>query len=409
MRMRGPFVRRIGRLLLALAAFGFLAVASVLVILWLQRSSEVELPAPSGTSAVGRAIYQWRDDAAVDPAAPDPGTKREILAWIWYPAVASASAAVEDYVPAAMRDAFGPGPIPFRFVYHDASRVRAHSVRNADMAQQSYPVVVMRGGAAAEVRGYTTLAEDLASHGYVVVGIDAPYRTGVVAFPDGRVIRRTNQNDLEIYSDEERPRAATRLLSAWTADIGFALDRLSQLNASDSSGRFTGRLDLTRVGVFGHSFGGAQAAQFCHDDDRCKAGVDIDGRLFGSVIGEGMRKPFMFLISRGRGERGSADPETAAIFAEIRSTYDRLPADTRRWAFIRGANHFAYNDGGGALLNDLLRGALRASGLLEIDGRRQLAITSFCVRTFFDAYLKQQSTSSVELSSSSYPELEVVK
>jgi len=407
--MPGRLLRRVGRFVLVLTAVGFVAVGAVLATLWLQRSSNVELPVPSGMSAVGRAIYAWRDDTAVDPAAPNPGTKREILAWIWYPAVASASAAVEDYVPAAMRDAFGPGPMPFRFVYHDASRVRAHSVRNADMAQQSYPVVVMRGGAAAEVRGYTTLAEDLASHGYVVVGIDAPYRTGVVAFPDGRVIRRTDQNDLEIYSDEERPRVATRLLGAWTADIGFALDRLSQLNASDSSGRFTGRLDLSRVGVFGHSFGGAQAAQFCHDDDRCKAGVDIDGRLFGSVIRDGMRKPFMLLISRGRGERGSADPETAAILAEIRSMYGRLPSNTRRWAFIRGANHFAYNDGAGVLLNDLLRGALRVSGLLEIDGRRQLAITSYAVRAFFDAYLKKGSTLPLELSRSQYPELEVVE
>ena len=39
--------------------------------------------------------------------------------------------------------------------------------------------------------------------------------------------------------------------------MAFALDPLAQLNTADPAGEFTGRLDLTRVGIFGHSFGGA--------------------------------------------------------------------------------------------------------------------------------------------------------
>ena len=144
---------------------------------------------------------------------------------------------------------------------------------------------------------YSTLAEDLASHGYVVVGFDAPYRTGMVVFPDGRVITRTPENNPELCVGPERARCINKLLAAWTADIGFVLDRLEQLSASGRSGRFTGRLDMTRVGVFGHSFGGAQAAQFCEDDSRCKAGIDIDGAPFGTVVQAEIRQPFMFLLS----------------------------------------------------------------------------------------------------------------
>ena len=77
---------------------------------------------------------------------------------------------------------------------------------------------------------YSTLAEDLASHGYVVVGFDAPYRTGRVVFPDGRVIGRTPENNPELYSGEELERAGNKLLAAWTADIAFVLDRLERLN-----------------------------------------------------------------------------------------------------------------------------------------------------------------------------------
>lgn len=112
------------------------------------------------------------------------------------------------------------------------------------------------------------------------MGVDAPYRTFAVVFPDGRVMRRLPENNSELCLErtgQEQDRCANRLLTAWTADIAFVLDPLAKLNISDASGRFTGRRDMTRVGVFGHSLGGAAAAQFCSEDSRCKAAIDVDG------------------------------------------------------------------------------------------------------------------------------------
>ena len=238
-----------------------------------------------------------------------------------------------------------------RFVTRDESKVHGHSIRDAEVSAQprSYPVVIMRAGASGGVVGYSTLAEDLASHGYVVVGFDAPYRTGLVVFPDGRVMRRTPENNPELCAEKEQALQAgcmNKLLTAWTADIAFVLDRLERLNSSDVSGKFTGRLDMTRVGVFGHSFGGATAAQFCHDDSRCKAGIDVDGQPFGSVVQAGIRQPFMFLLSD---HGSSSDPVTRQIEANIQSIYDRLPPDGRVRIAIRGANHFLFSDDGALL------------------------------------------------------------
>jgi predicted dienelactone hydrolase len=265
----------------------------------------------------------------------------------------------------------------------------------------------MRAGASLEVWNYSTLAEDLASHGYVVAGFDAPYRTGVVAFPDGRVITRRPENNPELFSGEELTLLANKLLAAWTGDIAFVLDRLEQLNASDASGKFTRRLDMTRVGVFGHSFGGATAAQFCSQDSRCKAGIDVDGSLHGSVIQTGIHKPFMFLVS----ERGdfSSDAEVGQILADIQSVYDRLPADGRLRITIRGANHFTFSDDGALLKSRIVRGVLHLFGKLGIDGRRQLAVTTYCVHSFFDAYLKGQSVSRLKISSPLYPEIHLLE
>lgn len=405
--------KRTGRSLTLLALAGALGGALgalLLASLWLERRTEITLPTPTGPFAVGRTIDDWTDDTALDTLAPVPGTRRDLLVWIWYPAAAGLSAAADDYVPAQMRAAAGPAGGIWSLLTRDASKVHGHSIRNAVVAprQRSYPVVIMRGGASAGVTNYSTLAEDLASHGYVVVGFDAPYRTNVVVFPDGRVMRRTPENNPELCAEKKQALQGgcmSKLLTAWTGDIAFALDRLEQLNASDPSGRFTGRLDMTRVGVFGHSFGGATTAQFCHDDARCKAGIDVDGQPFGSVVQSGIHRPFMFLLSDHGNE---SDPDGRQIWANIQSIYDRLPPDGRVRIAIRGANHFLFSDDGALLKSHILMRVLRLLGIVGIDGRRQLAITTYCIHTFFDAYLKGPAVGRLNLSSPLYPEIQVL-
>lgn len=403
-----------------LASLGVLALGALFVALWLDHGNETTLPAPTGPFAVGRAIYDWTDDrtgdAARDTLAPVPGAKRELLVWIWYPsATTPPSATIGDYLPAPLRAELerARGLLDTRLLTRDLSRVHAHSVPDAELSPQrkSYPVAIMRAGASALVAEYSTLAEDLASQGYVVVGFDAPYRTSVVVFPDGRAMRRTPENNPELCEEQPLTRQAgcvNGLLTAWTGDIAFVLDRLERLNAgsnsAESSGKFSGRLDMTRVGVFGHSFGGAAAAQFCHEDSRCKAGIDVDGQPFGSVVQTGLRQPFLFLLS----DHGhSNDPETRQIQANIQSIYDRLPPDGRLRIAIRGANHFFFSDDGALLKNHAVLGLLRVLGIAGIDGRRQLAITAYCVHNFFDRYLKGESVTRLGNPSPLYPEIQV--
>jgi predicted dienelactone hydrolase len=404
------------RVLQGLAVFAVLIVVGVgalLAFAWLERRTEVTLPAPTGSFSVGRTIQDWTDDTALDTLAPAPGTKRELLVWIWYPSTARQSAVMHDYLPARLRlkakDA-GGGNI-WTLLTRDASKVRGHSAPDGDVSpqQQSYPVVTMRAGASSEVLNYSTLAEDLASHGYVVVGFDAPYRTGRVVFPDGRMIERTEQNNPEmcvVPDRAEMERCVGRVMTAWTGDIAFVLDRLAQLNASDSSGKYTGRLDMTRVGVFGHSLGGAVAAEFCHEDSRCKAGIDIDGAPHGSVIQAGLSQPFMFLLS-DHGD--TTDAESNQIVNDIKSIYDRIPSDRRLYATIRGAFHFTFTDDGALMKSGIVRGFLRLSGRLGIDARRQLAVTTYCVHSFFDAYLKGTGSARSCISSPLYPEIKILE
>ncbi len=93
----------------------------------------------------------------------------------------------------------------------------------------------------------------------------------------------------------------------------------------------------------------------------------------------------------------------------MQSIYDRLPPEGRLRISIRGANHFTFSDDGALLKSYVVRGALRVFCKLGIDGRRQLAVTTYCMHTFFDAYLKGTSVSPLNLSSPLYPEIQVLE
>src|ERR1700726_3375353 len=105
MKQQRRLARRVFKGFAGLAMLGVVGVAALLVSLWLEHRTEVTLPTPTGGFAVGRALYDWADEETLDTLAPGPGIKRELLVWIWYPAVAGPSAAIDDYLPAPSRTA----------------------------------------------------------------------------------------------------------------------------------------------------------------------------------------------------------------------------------------------------------------------------------------------------------------
>ncbi|MDE3135205.1 MAG: family membership [Acidobacteriota bacterium] len=398
-------VKRLAKAIVALAVFAVIALMILFVLLWREHRTELTLPAPTGRFAVGRTIFTWVNDAETDALAPSPGTRRQVVVWIWYPASNAASASSAGYLPTEWREAFtrSSGVLMSQFLTRDLSLVRTHSTVDPEVspAEKSYPVVIMRAGGGALTATYTTLAEDLASHGYIVAGFDAPYRTTVVVLPNKRVITRVPKADPEDIPAAQADRLINRLLSMWVDDTKFVVNQLQRLNESDPSGRFTGRLDMERLGMFGHSFGSAQTLQFCHEDARCKAGIDIDGAPYGSVVQEGLTQPFMFIFSDH--SREMSDPASRKILSDIQSIYDRLP-DGRLLITIRGANHFSFSDQM-LLKSHYLIGVLRLFGFGNLGARRGLAITAEYVHTFFDVYLKGAPLTLLKGLSEKYPEV----
>jgi pimeloyl-ACP methyl ester carboxylesterase len=407
-RKPSSFAKRLIKSFAALALCAVVGGMVLLALLWREHKTEITLPAPAGHFAVGRTTYTWVNNDETDELALSPGAKREVVAWMWYPSVAATTATPAEYLPAPWRKALeeNSGVLMGQLLTRDLALVRTHSTPDPDVSpeQRSYPVVILRAGGGALTTDFTTLAEDLASHGYIVVGFDAPYRTFVVVLLDNRVVIRPPANDPENLSADQANRLINRLLPMWTSDTAFVVSQLEQLNAADPSGKLTGRLDMQRLGMFGHSFGGATALQFCHNDPRCKAGIDIDGAPYGNVVQEGLKQPFLFILSDH--SRELADPASRQIHLDLQSIYDRLPSG-RLFITIRGANHFSFSDQM-LVKSHYVIGMMRLLGVGGLEGRRGLAITAEYVHTFFDVYLKDAPAVSLKKVSQLYPEVQVV-
>ena len=400
-------LRRAARVVAVLFLSALIGITGLLGWLSLDHGRVTTLPAPTGSYEVGRVIYDWTDGARLNPYAPVAGAKQELAVWVWYPAAVTPSNRAAEYLPGYWRSAVEhhQGFVLVRLLSRDLSRVRSHSWTDADVSPQEamYPVVVLRAGGGAMSSDYTSIAEDLASHGYVVVSMDAPYRTVITAFSDGRVAYRNTQSDFDSMPYAVGEKFATQLMGVWIEDVKFVLRQLQQLNVKNPAGRFKGRLDLERVGIVGHSLGGATAAQFCHDDAQCKAGIDIDGIPFGSVVQQSLHQPFFLILSDHRKEE--AGPEPTVVEGKMESMYSKLPVETRWQAMIDGANHFTFSDQMFTKSPVMIAG-LRMIGVMgSLKKRRGIEISDACVHTFFDVYLKGAPASQLTDLWSQYPEL----
>jgi dienelactone hydrolase len=395
-----PWLKRLARILLVLLLILVLITVSGVTLVEIRRHQALVLPAPTGPYAVGRMEYDWTDQSRTDLLAQHVGTKRELVVWAWYPAVRVPGAEVAPYLPRKWGQLSDQqrGFIGQQLMQSKDS-IQTHSFDRAPLVPGAarYPVLIFEPGLGNLPTQYTTLIEDLASHGYVIFAITPSYSSDVVVFPDGRVVKATPAGKLD--TNENPQRAANQLVGIWSQDVIFVMNQLARLNTTPGT-MWSQRLDFARLGVFGHSFGGATAAQVCHLDTRCKAGIDIDGDLAGSVVQTGLDKPFMVI----QHDMGScSDSDCHSFQHEVQAILRTVPRGASYHISIKDTEHFNFSD---YAAHSVPLG-LHFLGLLgSIDGVRGLQITRAYLRAFFDTYLNNAPSPLLQGPSSAYPEVQ---
>jgi dienelactone hydrolase len=245
-------------------------------------------PDLSGPFEIGRLEIDVTDTARDETFTDDPTDKRRLLVSVYYPATVPTGAQHASYGSAQLVDV-----APF-FGGRRRDAWPSPSYSDVPVADGRFPVLLFSPGLGSLTVFYESLLSEVASRGFVVAALWHPYSAQVVAFPDGTVLWSNAAGGMSGVPAEEQETRHIQLCLVWAADQRFLLDRLAVWN--EQHAQLRGRIDLERVGAFGHSLGGAAAAQAAHDDERIDAAINMDGAMFGSVTTEGLRAPFLLLV-----------------------------------------------------------------------------------------------------------------
>jgi len=154
----------------------------------------------------------------------------------------------------------------------------------------TYPLLVFSHGAYGIKDSNSSTYTELASHGYVVVSIDHPYHSFYTRSEDGIVtminsdFRKEFENKNKgVYSNEEQYNLIQKWMKLRTDDMNFVIDTILTKVKSDNDPIFQ-YINTEKIGVFGHSMGGAASVWLGRTRDDVSAVVNIDAPFFSELV-----------------------------------------------------------------------------------------------------------------------------
>lgn len=260
---------------------------------------------PTGKNTVGTSVYEWIDTQR---------DNRKIAVQIWYPSKAT-SQNLNKYS-----------------ISKDYAHVSNRSVSNADFVKQraKSPLVLICPGRGVEKFAYTCLAEELASHGYVVASLDMP-EIGYVIYENGEIIKPNSafraSRELMMGDYAKVDDFFEKPANIGMADLEFTLSMFKTLKIAN-------KINFQNIGIFGHSLGGRIAGAFAANNSAVKAYISMEGVPPRKVRYEGMNVPMVLLYSSGQ-------PEVAMV--NYRSVIEGRKSDVYLFE-LQGFGHNSLTD-----------------------------------------------------------------
>jgi dienelactone hydrolase len=346
---------------------------------------KIELPTllkPTGNFQIGQRTFFYDEKQS--------GNNRLLSFQVWYPTLAQSSEKMPFRSPSVLSHLSDfLGFPPFAISYF--SEIQSHTTLNAPpISEENFPVLLYNHGYGGFTQVYQSVFEYLVSHGYIVVSIGHQDESALLIKENGEIIPNRPDNDFYMkrapeLTGSEIGRWQSMILSSdqtsdntaayremlkltplhnestrlWASDTRTVLKKLKKINSYGP--HLSGIFDLGRVGVFGHSLGGATAGQLSYGNTQVKAGINLDGFQFGDLFYNQLQIPFMFV---------SSNPEENRYLHA--STFIKKSRSDGYQISIRGFSHDNFTD-----LKYITEGDKRAMEL-----QRKL------IKKFFDKYLK---------------------
>ncbi|NJP93882.1 alpha/beta hydrolase [Nonomuraea sp. FMUSA5-5] len=349
------------------------------------------IPHPTGRYDVGRDTLHLVDTGRRDPWVPTAA--RELMVSVYFPARAGGDAAPYMTVEEARLLLEGQ-KLDAVIKPEQLAGVGTNAHLRARPVGGRHPLVVLSPGFTLNRATLTTLAEDLASKGYVVALVDHAYESFGTSFPGGRTLTCVACRTVESApSDEAEKELMGRAAAGRAADLSFVIDRLTRPRRSAPAWKHWQMIDPRRIGAAGHSLGGNAAASVMATDRRVRAGANLDGSFFDPVPAKGLGgRPFLMLGTKAQHSPGSADTTWPRDWQRLNGW--------KRWLTVADAGHFTFID-----LPVLGAQAGITDPSAPLPGKRSGEITTAYVGAFFDQHLNGEHQPLLDGPSPANPEV----
>ncbi|MGW2321637.1 alpha/beta hydrolase family protein [Streptomyces sp. NPDC001680] len=360
---------------------------------------QLNMPAPTGPYGVGMVGLHLVDKSRTDPYIPGSST-RELMVSLWYPATATSGHYQAPWMPSISGAHFlaSRGLSPQQVTLPTTA---GHVLAPVNTKLGKLPVLLYSTGLHSDRAMGTALAQDLASRGYLVVTVDHTHDANEVQFPGNR---------LEV--DTMPPGAhSSDTLKVRAADIRFVINQLGTISkgGDPDAGHATlpsglsQSVDMSRIGMFGWSLGGAAVDTAMQLDHRIAAGADLDGQFFGSAPSKDLDRPFM-LFSSGTHNRNN-DGSWRTLWSHLKG----YRVDIQ----LHGSAHLSFSDNEWMVPQEAGLLGLSQDQLQQmfgtIDPDRAVQIQREYLAAFFDQELRKRHSSLLDGPAEQYPEISFVR
>lgn len=314
-----------------------------------------EEPIVTGNHTVEMQTFTWEDSNRIETFT-DTGENRALTVKFWYPAEAG-----------------------------------------------SYPLVVFSHGAFGVIDSNYSTCMELASNGYIVASIGHPYHAAFVEDVNGKVTIGDMNFMKQAYSgggeySEEAERELYEIQKEWmalrTADMNFVLDTI--LAKVESKEDFFALVDSTKIGLFGHSMGGATSVQIGRERGDIDAVIDLEGTMMGEYIDfqdgfevyneEQYPIPVLDINSEAVQEQAAELAKEHQGWEYVNYYVGRNAIDYREIIF-KDAGHLNFTD-----LPLISPPLAKLLGIGEVNAKECIENVNEVVRIYFDFYLKKEGS-----------------
>ena len=335
-----------------------------------------DLPQPEGKYIIGTDVFTWEDNYRDEWFTKDKIDTRKIVVQIWYPA-SEKSDSLFPYMDYAnlrvesISERIGKGKGTIKPV----TKVKTNTYYKAKPVNEQFPLILFSHGLGGYKSQNLINIETLVSQGYIVVAPDHSYDASITIFDD-----ETSVGFESGLPDDVLPEKfwATRIpqINTRASDMSFIIDRLQTMKNYN----LYNSINFNKIGIFGHSFGGATSVVSSWNDTRISACLNLDGwfvPIVDEIINTGLKIPFCYI--------GQEEWENTPLnYPKLNTFYKNCSNDTYILK-VKDTHHFDYSD----MPYFSSIGRMIASGK-NVDKYFTVRLSDF-ITGFFNEYLKNQS------------------